>query len=74
MVRPQHYIVTDYITDQTTQGDWKKLQSQAGVSDDDLKHFLSYAAQFIGNTGNYKFVRVHTSAVIFDSDFWQVVR
>lgn len=35
-------------------GQWKKLQSQAGISDDDLKHFLNYAAQFIGNLGNYK--------------------
>lgn len=24
------------------------------MSDEDIKHFLSYAAQFIGNTGNYK--------------------
>lgn len=36
------------------QGDWKQIQSKTGISDDDLKHFLSYAAQFIGNTGNYR--------------------
>jgi dipeptidyl-peptidase-3 len=30
------------------------VQSKTGISDDDLKHFLSYAAQFIGNTGNYR--------------------
>jgi dipeptidyl-peptidase III len=30
------------------------LASKAGLSDDDLKHFLSYAAQFLGNTGNFK--------------------
>ena len=35
-------------------GDWKKLQSAAGISDDDLRHFLSFAAQVLGNTGNYK--------------------
>ncbi|KAF2722797.1 dipeptidyl-peptidase III [Polychaeton citri CBS 116435] len=35
-------------------GDWKKAQSAAGISDEDLQHFLSYAAQFIGNTGNFK--------------------
>lgn len=35
-------------------GDWKDLQSKAGISDEDLDHFLSYAAQFLGNTGNYK--------------------
>lgn len=32
-------------------GDWKALQSESGISDDDLKHFLSFAAQFLGNTG-----------------------
>ena len=35
-------------------GDWKELQKQAGISDDDLKHFLEYAVQFLGNNGNYK--------------------
>jgi len=35
-------------------GDWKALQKQAGVNDDDIKYFLEYAAQFLGNYGNYK--------------------
>ncbi|RMY85179.1 hypothetical protein D0862_11238 [Hortaea werneckii] len=35
-------------------GDWKKLGSSAGVSEEDVKHWLDYSAQFIGNTGNYK--------------------
>lgn len=35
-------------------GDWKALQSKAGVSDEDLGHFFHYAAQFLGNNGNYK--------------------
>lgn len=35
-------------------GDWKKLQSQASLTDEELKHFLSYSAQFLGNTGNFK--------------------
>ncbi|KAK5634443.1 hypothetical protein RRF57_010157 [Xylaria bambusicola] len=35
-------------------GDWKSLQSTAGISDVDLDHFFSYAAQFLGNNGNYK--------------------
>lgn len=30
------------------------MQSKTGISDDDLKHFLNYAAQFIGNAGNYR--------------------
>ena len=32
-------------------GDWKKLQSQTGVSEGDVEAFLSYAAQFLGNLG-----------------------
>jgi dipeptidyl-peptidase-3 len=35
-------------------GDWKALQQKAGVSDDDLKYFLEYSVQFLGNCGNYK--------------------
>src|ERR1700761_7996690 len=35
-------------------GDWKKVQQEAGLSDDELKAFLNYAAQFLGNCGNYK--------------------
>lgn len=30
------------------------MQKQAGVSDDEIKYFLEYAAQFLGNCGNYK--------------------
>lgn len=35
-------------------GDWKAVQQQAGVSDQELEDFLNYAAQFLGNCGNYK--------------------
>ncbi|KAB2576075.1 Dipeptidyl peptidase 3 [Lasiodiplodia theobromae] len=35
-------------------GDWKKAQKDAGLSDDELNAFLDYAAQFLGNAGNYK--------------------
>jgi hypothetical protein len=42
--------VSEYQADHYV-GDWKKLQSQAGISDEDLKQFLSYIAQFLGNTG-----------------------
>ncbi|KAJ1331512.1 dipeptidyl-peptidase III [Microdochium nivale] len=35
-------------------GDWKALQAKAGISDEELSHFLQYAAQFLGNNGNYK--------------------
>lgn len=35
-------------------GDYSKLKSEAGLSDQDLKHYLNYAAMFLGNAGNYK--------------------
>ncbi|KAK3716411.1 hypothetical protein LTR37_006561 [Vermiconidia calcicola] len=35
-------------------GDWKKLASDTGLSDEDMRHFLNYSAQFLGNTGNFK--------------------
>ena len=35
-------------------GEWAKVKEQAGVSDDDLKHFLEYSGQFLANGGNYK--------------------
>lgn len=35
-------------------GDYGSLKTKAGLSDEDLKHYLSYAAQFMGNAGNYK--------------------
>lgn len=54
MVRIDYTIYRLAIANQKLSGDWKKLQSQAGVSDEDMKHFLSYAAQFMGNAGNFK--------------------
>jgi dipeptidyl-peptidase III len=35
-------------------GDWKKAQQESGLSDEELKSFLDYSAQFLGNCGNYK--------------------
>ena len=35
-------------------GDWAALQKQTGVGSDDLRHFLDYSAQFLGNCGNFK--------------------
>jgi dipeptidyl-peptidase-3 len=35
-------------------GDWKKVQKQSEIADEDLESFLGYAAQFLGNAGNYK--------------------
>ncbi|KAK4902211.1 hypothetical protein LTR27_001114 [Elasticomyces elasticus] len=55
-VSPESESIYDFIITlhKSCNGDWKKLASQAKLSDEDLKHFLSYAAQFIGNTGNYR--------------------
>lgn len=35
-------------------GDWKILGEKTDVPELDLNHFLDYAAQFLGNGGNYK--------------------
>jgi dipeptidyl-peptidase III len=35
-------------------GDWQGLANTVGVSSEDLRFFLEYAAQFLGNGGNYK--------------------
>lgn len=35
-------------------GDWAGLAKKTQVSDEHLRHFLEYAAQFLGNCGNYK--------------------
>ena len=35
-------------------GDWNSLAQKTGVSAEDVRFFLEYAAQFLGNCGNYK--------------------
>ena len=35
-------------------GDWKALAEKAGIDEEGLAGFLHYAAQFLGNAGNYK--------------------
>ncbi|KAF7162752.1 hypothetical protein CNMCM5623_007921 [Aspergillus felis] len=35
-------------------GDWASLAQKTKVSDEHLRFFLEYAAQFLGNCGNYK--------------------
>ncbi|PMD48553.1 putative dipeptidyl peptidase 3 [Hyaloscypha variabilis F] len=53
---PESESIYDFIIElyKASNGDWKSLQSQAGISEDDLKYFLEYAAMFLGNCGNYK--------------------
>ncbi|KZF26332.1 dipeptidyl-peptidase III [Xylona heveae TC161] len=55
-VSPESEHIYDFIIAlyHSCNGDWKKLQRQAGITDNDLKHFLEYSAQFLGNLGNYK--------------------
>ncbi|KAF2764621.1 dipeptidyl-peptidase III [Teratosphaeria nubilosa] len=54
-VSPESETIYDFIITlhKSAHGDWKSLASKAGLSTEELKHFLSYAAQFIGNCGNY---------------------
>lgn len=35
-------------------GEWNALARETGVSAEDMRFFLEYAAQFLGNCGNYK--------------------
>lgn len=53
---PESESIYDFIVElhNAFKGDWKAVQEKAGLSDEELKHFLSYSAQFLGNCGNYK--------------------
>lgn len=53
---PEAESVYDFIISlhKSSGGDWKALAEKAGVSEADLNSFLEYAAQFLGNSGNYK--------------------
>ncbi|KAF2761802.1 dipeptidyl-peptidase III [Pseudovirgaria hyperparasitica] len=55
-VSPESEHIYDLIVGlyQHGKGDWKALQKEAGLSDEELTEFLNYAAQFLGNLGNYK--------------------
>lgn len=55
-VSPESEHIYDFIVSLHNHfnGDWKAIQQKAGVSDGELQDFLNYAAQFLGNCGNYK--------------------
>jgi dipeptidyl-peptidase-3 len=55
-VSPESEHIFDFILalHKASGGDWKKLAEQAGVDEQGLTAFLQYAAQFLGNAGNYK--------------------
>lgn len=53
---PESEAIFDFIIElyKAFNGDWAAAQKKAGISVDDLKHFLEYSAMFLGNCGNYK--------------------
>jgi dipeptidyl-peptidase-3 len=53
---PESESIYDFIIalHRNAAGDWKGLAQKAGVDEDGLHGFLHYAAQFLGNAGNYK--------------------
>jgi len=55
-VSPESESIYDFIIalHKASGGDWKSLAQKAGIDDASLSAFLQYAAQFLGNSGNYK--------------------
>ncbi|KAI9728619.1 MAG: hypothetical protein M1828_002725 [Chrysothrix sp. TS-e1954] len=55
-VSPESEHIYDMIVElhRHCKGDWTSLAKDSGVSDEELTEFLNYAAQFLGNTGNFK--------------------
>ncbi|OBU01298.2 hypothetical protein VE01_00066 [Pseudogymnoascus verrucosus] len=55
-VSPESESIYDFILSlyRASAGDWSAYATKAGVSAQDLQYFLEYAAQFLGNSGNYK--------------------
>ncbi|OAA66720.1 Peptidase M49, dipeptidyl-peptidase 3, eukaryotic [Niveomyces insectorum RCEF 264] len=55
-VSPESEPIFDFILalHKAANGDWKGLAAKTGVEEAHLTAFLEYAAQFLGNSGNYK--------------------
>lgn len=55
-VSPESIPIYDLIVaiHKACDGDYKKLSSSTGASNDAVRQWLEYAAQFLGNCGNYK--------------------
>jgi dipeptidyl-peptidase-3 len=55
-VSPESEAIYDLIVAlyRACKGSWKTLVERTGVGEDDVDGFLEYAAQFLGNCGNYK--------------------
>ncbi|KAF2189475.1 dipeptidyl-peptidase III [Zopfia rhizophila CBS 207.26] len=55
-ISPESEPIYDFIISlhKYSKGDYASLAKEAGLSSDDLDAYLNYAAQFLGNLGNYK--------------------
>ncbi|KAL2703921.1 hypothetical protein AAEP93_004992 [Penicillium crustosum] len=55
-VSPESEPIYDLILSlhRASNGDWNSLAEKTQVSSEDLRFFLEYAGQFLGNCGNYK--------------------
>ncbi|KAM0332271.1 hypothetical protein ACHAQA_002547 [Verticillium albo-atrum] len=55
-VSPESEPIYDFIISlhNSSGGDWEALGKKAGIDETQLTQFLEYAAQFLGNSGNYK--------------------
>lgn len=55
-VSPESIPLYDLILElhKTCKGDYKQLVDKSGASQEDVQLYLEYAAQFLGNSGNYK--------------------
>lgn len=55
-VSPESENIYDFIVElyKSFNGDWQAAQQKASIDDQELQYFLEYAAQFLGNTGNFK--------------------
>ncbi|KAJ9354220.1 hypothetical protein DTO027B9_4846 [Paecilomyces variotii] len=55
-VSPESEPIYDLIISlyHASKGNWSDLAQKTNVSQEDLRFFLEYAAQFLGNCGNYK--------------------
>lgn len=54
-VSPESIAIFDYILElyRSCAGDWAGLAADTGVLMADLRHFIDFAAVFLGNVGNY---------------------
>lgn len=55
-ISPESEPIYDFILNahKGKEGEWVQVQQKAGITEEELHHFLHYAAQFLGNNGNYK--------------------